>query len=572
MSGLDLFYASLTLLSGMGVFLYGMKLMGDSLESAAGNKIKKLFNRITNDKFSGVLAGVGIGTAATALVQSSTAVTVTAVSFVNSGIMTLQQAAAVIYGSNIGTCVTALIVALGYTGSAQIQMSVIFAALAGVGAFMLKVSKSRFTKSFAPIIIGLGMTFAGLSIMEDSMSALGNSEKLSNMLATLTNPILLVLLSTVLTALIQSSSAITGIVITLTGVGLMTFEQGMYIIYGSNIGTCITALIASIGTNVNARRVGILHFIFNVLGVAVFMLLGIFIPFEKFFVNSFSTPQMQIAMLHVLFNVASVILVLPVNKWMVKLAILLVPESKNKKVSNEPHLMFLEDNLLGTPPLAVAQLKKEIINMAGIAKANFDLGISAVLNNSLADKPIMEKNEKILNFLNREIPKYLVSLSRADLSHEDSVMLGTAYHTVSDLERVGDYAENFLEYAERMDTDDLSFSDEAKNDVVVMRDAIDKLFAAALEVYSTGTLTKISEVDTQENIVDELKEEMFTKHIERLNKGVCSPETGAIYLSLAGNAERVADHMTNMAYAVKSLAKTARPAAAAKITAGAAKN
>lgn len=553
MNWLDIFYAFLSLLGGIGVFLYGMKLMGDSLEMVAGNEIKRMFAKISNKK----LIGVGIGTVTTAVVQSSAAIIVMSMGFVNSGLMSLTQAITISYGANIGTCVTALIVAVGVGGFADVQLTVIFAALAGVGALMIMFTKKDKVKKIGGIITGLGMIFVGLSVMTSSMSIFSQSDKISAFLAKISNPALLLLFGILFTALIQSSSAVSGIVITMVASvpALLQFDQALYIILGSNIGTCITSLIAAIGTNTNAKRAAVINVFYKTVGVIIFGILSIWVPFGKMF-SVFKAPALQVAMFHLFFNVVATVIFFPFTNLMVKASEKIMPEKKKPVDENEPHLYFLEERLLRTPPVAVAQLKNEIENMAGIAKSNFDKCMDAVMVGKVSDViDEIAKNEKCLNFLNREITKYLVKLSQVDLSEDDKLLISTSYHTVSDIERIGDYAENISEYAEKMEADKLTFSPKAISEIQTLKATITNLYDEVMKTYKEDTLDYIDKVNEYEESVDRQKEEMGEHHIERMNKGECTPEVGAIYLSLASNAERVADHMTNVAYAVRSYAK-----------------
>ena len=553
MNWLDIFYAFLSLLGGIGVFLYGMKLMGDSLEMVAGNEIKRMFAKISNKK----LIGVGIGTVTTAVVQSSAAIIVMSMGFVNSGLMSLTQAITISYGANIGTCVTALIVAVGVGGFADVQLTVIFAALAGVGALMIMFTKKDKVKKIGGIITGLGMIFVGLSVMTSSMSIFSQSDKISAFLAKISNPALLLLFGILFTALIQSSSAVSGIVITMVASvpALLQFDQALYIILGSNIGTCITSLIAAIGTNTNAKRAAVINVFYKTVGVIIFGILSIWVPFGKMF-SVFKAPALQVAMFHLFFNVVATVIFFPFTNLMVKASEKIMPEKKKPVDENEPHLYFLEERLLRTPPVAVAQLKNEIENMAEIAKSNFDKCMDAVMVGKVSDViDEIAKNEKCLNFLNREITKYLVKLSQVDLSEDDKILISTSYHTVSDIERIGDYAENISEYAEKMEADKLTFSPKAISEIQTLKATITNLYDEVIKTYKEDTLDYIDKVNEYEESVDRQKEEMGEHHIERMNKGECTPEVGAIYLSLSSNAERVADHMTNIAYAVRSYAK-----------------
>lgn len=551
MNWLDILYAFLSLLGGIGVFLYGMKLMGDSLEMVAGNEIKRMFAKISDNK----IIGVGIGAVTTAVVQSSAAVTVMAIGFVNSGLMSLIQAAAIVFGANIGTTSTALIVALGVGGLADVKLTVIFAALAGVGAMTIMFSKKDKVKKIGGIITGLGMIFVGLSVMTDSMSIFSESPKIVEFLAKISNPALLLLFGIAFTALIQSSSAVSGIVVTMSVAGLLGFDQGLYIILGSNIGTCITSLIASIGTNTNAKRTAVIHLMFNVIGVLIFGLVSISGVFSKMFMP-INNPAMRIALLHTFFNVVTTIILLPFMNLLVKLVSKMVPEKHKDEKTDEPHLYYLEERLLRTPPVAVAQMKNEVINMAEIAKNNFDVCVDAVMRAKVSDViEDVQRNENTLNFLNREMAKYLVKLSQVDLSEEDKQLIGTTYHTISDIERIGDYAENISEYAEKLENDGVAFSEGAIKEIGTLKDTINNLYNFVMKTYKEATIDYIADVNYYEESVDKLKEDMSEHHIERMNNGTCTPEVGALYLSLASNAERVADHMTNIAFAVKSYAK-----------------
>ncbi|MDD6361600.1 MAG: Na/Pi cotransporter family protein [Eubacteriales bacterium] len=551
MNWLDILYAFLSLLGGIGVFLYGMKLMGDSLEMVAGNEIKRMFAKISDNK----IIGVGIGAVTTAVVQSSAAVTVMAIGFVNSGLMSLIQAAAIVFGANIGTTSTALIVALGVGGLADVKLTVIFAALAGVGAMTIMFSKKDKIKKIGGIITGLGMIFVGLSVMTDSMTIFSESPKIVEFLAKISNPALLLLFGIAFTALIQSSSAVSGIVVTMSVAGLLSFDQGLYIILGSNIGTCITSLIASIGTNTNAKRTAVIHLMFNVIGVLIFGLVSISGVFSKMFMP-INNPAMRIALLHTFFNVVTTIILLPFMNLLVKLVSKMVPEKHKDEKTDEPHLYYLEERLLRTPPVAVAQMKNEVINMAEIAKTNFDVCVDAVMRAKVSDViEDVQRNENTLNFLNREMAKYLVKLSQVDLSEEDKQLIGTTYHTISDIERIGDYAENISEYAEKLENDGVAFSEGAIKEIGTLKDTINNLYNFVMKTYKEATIDYIADVNYYEESVDKLKEEMSEHHIERMNNGTCTPEVGALYLSLASNAERVADHMTNIAFAVKSYAK-----------------
>lgn len=552
MTGLEIFYAILAALSGLGVFIFGMKILGDNLEAVAGNRIKHMFGFIDKSRF----VGVGIGAGVTAVIQSSSAVTVMLIGFVNAGLMTLPQATSVVFGANIGTTITAQIVALGFGGIKNVQITVIFAACAGIGAFMLLFAKKDILKKIGSIVCGLGMIFVGLQVMGDSMESFKEAPIIVSALQSVTNPILLVLLGAVITGIIQSSSAMTGLVITMSAAGIITFHQAMYVIVGSNIGTCITSLICSIGTTTNAKRVAIIHLIFNLLGSILFMLTDLFAHYADLLMSWFDTAQMQIAMLHTMFNVSTTIILLPFITPLVKLVTLIIPDKKGAKEDDDtPRLYFLNEQILTTPPLAVQSIKREILNMYTLAKQNLDLALDAITTVDVSKKDEQKSTEAKLNYLNKEITKYLVKVNQLDISELDAKLLGTAHHTVNDLERIGDYSENIFEYAERLKEDKLSFSEDSLEEVQQLREALENLFSLTYKIYDEETPELIPTLYTYEQITDDMKVLMGEKHVERLNEGRCNPETGALYLSLANDCERIADHLTSIANATKSFAK-----------------
>lgn len=547
MSGLDIFYTLLSALAGLGVFIFGMKLMGDSLESVSGNTIKNMFSKIDNNP----LLGIGIGLGTTAVIQSSSAVTVMLVGFVNANLMTLYQATAVIFGTNIGTTVTAQLVAWGYGGIASFDLTAIFASCAGIGAFMvLFIKKNDLAKQIGTIICGLGMIFVGLSVMGDGMSAFGENPDIVGVFGKVTNPLLLLLLGTAVTAVIQSSSAMSGLVITMSAAGVLTFPQAMYIVVGSNIGTCVTALLSSIGTGTNARRTAVVHLLFNVIGVIVFMLTDLFAHYDRLLMSWFDTPQVQIAMLHTLFNVATVIILLPFMKPLVKLVTLIVPEKKSSKKTSV--LSFLNDQILSAPPLAVANLKKEILSMLDLAKENFMAALEEATSLSFSDSKKIAEREKRINDLNKEITAFMIKLSNEELSATDKKYIAAAFHSVSDIERIGDYAENIAEYAEKLKEYRQSFSPEGLSEIDSLRQTLENMFSLTAKIYERNDASLIPELYTHEQNADDLKKLMGENHIVRLHKGVCSPEVGSLYLSLASDCERIADHLTNVANTVKS--------------------
>lgn len=545
----------LTLIAGVGVFLIACSMMSSNLESLGSRKLKSLFAKASKSK----LVGVGVGTVTTAAIQSSSATTVMVIGFVNAGVMSLAQAATVIFGANIGTTITGQIVALGMFGN-SISTSVIFAAFAGIGAFVLAFAKRDGIRKIGGIMAGFGMIFVGLSLMSGSMDAFATSDELKNFLAVISNPVLLVLIGAVLTAVIQSSSVMTSIAITMVVTGLINLNQGIYITMGSNIGTCVTALIAGITSSRNAKRTALIHIIFNVCGVVVFLFIGLFMHlggtnfgyvFEKIFP---SAPQTQLAMFHTVFNLTTVIIVLPMTNLLVKLVTKVIPEKKGQKEKGEPHLYFVDYHMLTTPPIAVQQTKNEILNMAKIAVDNFNLSCDIISTLDYARIEEFRENEKELNFINKELGNFIVRLLKSKLAEKDRIYLSTAIRSISDLERIGDYAENIVEFADNLKASGNSFSETALKETNELKFLMTKLYENTVKAYKDFDNAAYNSALKIEDAVDKVTGEMEQNHIKRLSEGTCSVEAGAQYLSLATSAERVADHFINVVKTIKQYA------------------
>ena len=552
--------AVLSLIAGIGVFLIACTMMSSNLESVSSNKLKKLFAKTSKSK----LMGVGIGTVATAAIQSSGATSVMVIGFVNAGIMTLMQAATVIYGANIGTTITGQITALGMFEN-TISTGVIFATFAGIGAFIMAFAKKDVVKKIGGIMAGFGMLFVGLDMMSASMKAFAELESVKNFLALIKNPILLVLIGAVFTAIIQSSSVMTSVAITMVFTGLITLDQGIYLTMGSNIGSCVVAIIAGITSGANAKRTALIHLLFNVTGVIIFMLVAMMmreisksvnpsrvITFGYLFEKMFpSAPQTQLAMFHTFFNVITVALVLPFTNLMVKLVIKIIPDKKATSQDSEEKLYYIDEHLISTPPIAVLQTKNEIVNMAEIALHNYRIACDIVCTLDYSSVDQFRKNENELNFLNKEISRFVVKLSKCEMNDADHNYLATTFHTVSDIERIGDYAENIVEYADKLRDIDQKFSDKAVGEIRNLQEHIEDLFQKTMKAYVNADLDSLNDANAIEEKVDDITDEMCENHITRLRNGECTPDVGAQYLSLASDSERVADHFINIAKCIK---------------------
>ncbi len=540
------------LLGGLGVFLVGIKTMGDNLEALAGNKLKQIFNRISNNRFTGVALGAGV----TAVIQSSSATTVMVVGFVNAGVMTLTQAASIIMGANIGTTITAQITALQ-----QLPIAAFFAAMACVGAFM-QMSKRDGINKLGAILGGVGVLFVGLHVMSSSMNSLKENPTIAQAIANTANPFLLLLIGIVLTAVIQSSSATTTILISLGAADLITLRAAIFVTIGINIGTCITAVLASIGATTNGKRASLIHLLFNCFGSLVFFIIALCMPAKVFdalsgtFGGLIST---QIAMFHTIFNLTTTLLLLPFVKQLTQLATLIIREKKPAAVqlpasaatadtdaAPKYKTTYIDARFLATPSIAIMMVRKEILSMAAMAKTNLDLSMQAVTTLDVSKAEEFRVREGNIDFLNSEITKYLVNVSSMQISYINEREIASYYHVISDIERVGDYAENIIEYAQELIAGKTAFSDAAIRQVDEMKLAVDKLYDHVITAFTNRDISLKDAIQTYEDRVDAYQEELAKDHIIRLSGGVCTTEAAGVFLSLISNLERIADHFRNV--------------------------
>ena len=548
--------ALLMLAAGIGVFLISCNMLSSNLESISSSKLRAMFSKASKSK----IRGVGIGAISTAAIQSSGATTVLVIGFVNAGIMSLPLAASIIYGANIGTTVTAQIVALGSFGDA-ISMTAIFSAFAGIGAFMNIFCKTDKYKKIGGIIAGFGLLFVGLSLMSDSMEDFAKLPEVMDFLASIDNILLLVLLGVILTAIVQSSSVVTGIAVVMVAEGMITLDQGIFLTMGSNIGSCIVAIIAGFTSSLNAKRAALIHLFFNTFGVVIFLLVSLILGafgvsygmmFEFLFPNM---GAVQLAMFHTFFNCTTVIIMLPLTAYLIALVMKILPDKKVEVEVDDsvPHLYYINDYMLKTPAIAVEQVKNEIINMSHLAMDNFRLSYKMIQTLDLTDIETFRVNEEKIDFLNKEVARFLVKLSNMPLSGEDSIYISTAYRSLTDLERIGDYAENIVEYAEKMKEAGEGFSDVAKGEIVKVEEMVEDLYDNVLVAYSMNDCRSLEiAYDIEENI-DAFTDGMADNHICRLNDGVCTLDVGAMYLALASDTERVADHLINFGKTIRDM-------------------
>ena len=532
-----------TILAGCGAFLLGFKVLSDNMEKIAGKSLKTLFNKTSDRR----MVNVGMGMVTTAVVQSSSITTVMVVGFVNAGIMTLYQAAAIIMGANIGTTITAQIAALQ-----AFDIDLIFMMLLFVGVFMELFSKKDKIKSIGLALAGLGLVFVGLGLMADPMAFLKEEKAVTDFLSAVNNPILLLVIGAGLTAIIQSSSAVTTIVISMAGAGLIIGGGGnsaLYVILGSNIGTCVTALISSIGTTVNARRASIIHLLFNVIGSVIFTVMLMLWPsfsavtLERWFVS----PSTQIAMFHTVFNVSCTLLFLPFTKVLVAMSIKLVPE-KGKVQKSPSELVFMDKRFLSTPTVAVGQLKKETFRMADMAMASLRVAFGGFIDRDMSViDSVYERNENV-SALGEQISDYLVKVSASGVSLAVEKEINGLHNNIGDIARVAELADNFTKYTTREVRDNLVFSDGINEKLEIMHGMLHEQYEIVKKAVLDKQVELIKESDELEERIDNMRRELVNEHIERLSQGKCKPENNTIFINLVSNLERVGDHLNYLVH------------------------
>ena len=550
----------LMLFGGVAAFIIGMNMMGTNLETAAGKSMRRLMAKATKNRFLGVATGAAV----TAIVQSSSATTVMIVGFVNVGLMTLTQAVSIIMGANIGTTVTAFITAIS-TAGAEFEITALFAFVAFVGVLMSMLGKKDKIKRVGFILQGLGLIFVGMDVMSVSIKQMLADAEIKQVIDNVFisigygkdvltwEIIVLFLLGAVFTGIVQSSSTATAIVISLTASNLITLPMAIFIVLGTNVGTCVTALFSSLGTNTNAKRTAIVHLLFNLIGSIVFIIpLAFTSGYIADFLNSFiANVSWQVAIFHMAFNLLTTAILLPFIKYLVKLACLIVPEKKGQGGQSDEH-ETLDKRLLRTPAIAVGQVRKELTYMGKLAFDNYKRALDMLLTGDMSKAKEFAATEKNINDYNSYISSFLVKLSLEDLAETDEKKVSSFYHVASDIERIGDYAENIVEYAMKMNGDKAQFSDHAKQEILEMDGHISRLYECVRSVFADIDLKYIEEVEREESATDEVCEKMQKAHLRRAEESRCTPSAGAIYLQLAINMERIGDHLHNIANSVKT--------------------
>lgn len=541
------------LLGGLGMFIYGMRQMADGLQKTAGSRLKRLLELLTTNP----VAGVAVGTVVTAIIQSSSATTVMVVGFVNAGLMTLKQAIGVVMGANIGTTVTAQLIAFKLNHYSMHGIAL------GVGLYFF--ARSKRLRYIGQILLGFGLLFLGMTIMKDTMSPLRENHEFINMVSHFgTNPVLGVLVGTAMTVLVQSSSATIGILMSLAAVGVVNYSVAIPVLLGDNIGTTVTALLSSIGTSKSAKRAAFVHLIFNVLGASCFLIAFYIVPdlpgkLHDFFIwtsNVFDYNlgiQRLIANTHTLFNVANTIIWLPFVSFLAAIVKRIIP-GEEKEIARRA--LYLDPRMLATPMIAMNQARKELLRMGDIARESLELSMKVFNDPSDQDIERVYQREEIIDELEEALLDYLGRLTQGSLSVEESERLARFFHVINDIERVGDHCENLMELAEVKKEQKLTFSDKAHRDLNQMFEKVHEAFSDALESLRKMDARISQKVMHFEDEVDEMEEKFRENHIERLNRGECFPASGIVYLDILSNLERIGDHSSNIARVVLAATNT----------------
>lgn len=543
-------------IGGLGMFLYGMHSMSDGIQKSTGQKMQELLGILTNNRFMAVLVGALI----TAIIQSSGATTVMVVGFVNAGIMSLGQAVGVIMGANIGTCITSWIVSLGQLGDSFKAMSPSLYAplLVGIGAFLIMFAKKQKKRIVGEIIIGLGLLFIGLDFMKNSASDYTDLPIFTQAFALFgSNPFLGIAIGALVTGIMQSSSASVGILQTLAATGgVVTASSAIYISLGSNIGSCFTALLSSIGAPRNAKRAAVIHLSFNCIGAVLFGTAMFFLFQVKPALGMGEIDSVGISIFHTIFNIVCTIILFPFANKLVQLSGMIVKEHTGDALEDANDEMLtlrhLDDRILETPSFAVENAILEVVHMGRITYENMERAFDAVLEQSEEKVLKVYETEKTINSMEKLITEYLVKISNLSLNEEQHNIINNLFYSVSDMERIGDHAENIAELIDSRDKEQVTFSENARDELKEIMDLVGNAFSYAIKAREEISIEAAKEVVKYEDLVDNMEEELREKHIERLSRQLCNPTNGVIFLDIISNLERISDHAYNLAGYVMS--------------------
>jgi len=526
---------AISLIGGLGMFLYGMNVMGDGLQKAAGEKLKKIIEMLTTNRIMGVL----VGTLVTAIIQSSSATTVMTIGFVNAGIMSLQQAVGVIMGANIGTTVTAQLVSFNIEKYAPIAI--------GIGMVFWFFTKKKNIKNISEILIGFGILFVGMNFMKEAAAPVSEMSQVHDAMLYLSkNPVLGILAGFLITGTIQSSSASIGILIVLASQGLLPITAALPVLYGDNMGTCVTSLLSTIGASRNARRAAIMHLCFNVIGTLLFIIvLSKPIVALVTSIDPTNVPR-QIANAHTLFNVVNVIVLLPFSTYLVKLATKLVPYTEDEELENIHTTKFLDERILETPSIALSNTVDEVIRMASRSTRSLNSAYDAVKTFSHEKREKTFEYERMINTLQLDITNYLFALSNRNLSDIERIKADVLFHIVNDIERVGDHADNIAEISQFMEDKKVIFTEDARNELDTIFELASKNFYDSITALKTSDFELAATITEREREINILEQNARNSHMARLHAGTCSVEAGIYFLDIISNLERISDHSINI--------------------------
>ena len=531
------------LFAGMGIFMVAIHMTSESMEKISSSKLRHMLNKVSGNK----LAGVGIGAGVTALIQSSSATTVMVVGMVNAGIMTLIQATYIIMGANIGTTITGVLSALPTLNSGEsFPVTDLFMVLSFVGVIISIIAKTDKIKTWGTFLAGLGTIFVALKCMSISMEFMQTDPTFQELIKSVTNPILLLVIGALFTGLVQSSAIVAGIVITMVGQGIQIGAGGnavLFIILGTNIGTCVTAMLAGIGSSPNGKRASFIHLLFNVIGSIIFTVFLLLYPgfYDRVMVGLFGDNHgLIVAAFHVMFNVISTVIMFPFAKYLVSISKLVF---KDKKQKSRFVLQYIDDRILATPSIAVEQLLKETERIAVLTRQSLSLSVESFLKLDSSKSQKVKDIQEEVNFLVEEITRFLIKLSGYDLSGRDERVVSNLHYIISDFERIADLSSNIMRYTSNAESKNLAFSDAIIAEIKDMFEAIDSMYGYTMDDFIKRSNEHKREIDALEDEVDELRSRNLENHYQRMNKGECNPESGGIYVNTVNNLERAADHL-----------------------------
>ena len=526
-------------LGGLGLFLYGMRLMGEGLELAAGSNLRTLLEKLTTNRFLGALVGVVV----TGIIQSSTAVSVMCVGFVNASIMNLSQAMGVIMGATIGTTVTSVLLSIQISDYAPIAIF--------IGAVMVMICKKNNHKYIGQIIAGFGILFFGMTTMSANLKPIAQSEFFSTMITSVSNPIVGVLFGIAFAAILQSSSAAVGVLQALGAASALTLPNAVYMVYGIHIGACVTAVISTIGATKAAKRTALSYVLFTVTGTLLFVLISMLTPFHAWMESVTDSIPLQISLVHIISSIVATIVLLPGIDLIIKFSEIIIP-GKEDMEKEQSRLKYVDERMLNTPPFAVSQVTKEIDRMGKLARKNFEKSMLAFVNKDKTMIDEVEENEEVIDYLNMAITSYLVKLNGLNLEDSDRLKIGSYYHVVSDMERIGDHAENICELAGMLIEKNENFSEDAAKEIEIMNKLVMNIIDDSLKMFESSHFDQ-KMVDLVSNIEQEIDDKTAIykdRHIERLSAGTCNATVGTLFMELLTNLERIADHSTNIAFSM----------------------